>query len=430
MGPLEVDEAEAEYIVVDRSELSTSETNGIVLDGSAQAGVRALSVVNAAGGMVANGINLSSVRSGALSANALNLNQRNQVVQKVAAHDADSGEESGPARGGSIVANESKASLTESASISLNESAQADARALSLVNSADATVANGLNVWDGDLENVSFAGTTGIDQANDLLQEYASASSELSDYRRGGESLYDVQSAADSRAEPDYIKAGFKLEVLDPADPDKKLGSYSEGLIVPASAIPSSKVPGASGIVAGFAGEADVEYGGGSVHARLASDGEFHYSNLAKTDASATDFLGFGAVNGSTELGVGLDARFAPTLEIHAELPKLRIQADGAICLANGGECKAGILERQIGSLSIERAEAEHVVIDRSELSTSEDYSISLNNSAQANVRALTVVNAAGGLVSNGVNLSNVRGSALSAPALNVVQRNVVTQQR
>ena len=430
LGNLHVDKAEAEYVAIDRSRLTASETNSIVLDGSAQAGARALTLVNAAGGLVANGINLSSVRSEALSANALNLKQRNHVVQKVAAHDADLEKESRPARGGSIVANEATASLIRSASVSLDESAQAGARALSLVNSADALVATGLNVWDGDLANVSFGGTPGIDQRNDLHQEFAPVSGQLATYRRGAESLRDVQSVADSRAVPQYIKVGFKLEVLDPANSGEKLGSYSEGLIAPASAIPTSKVPGAYGIVAGFAGEADVQYGGGSADARLENETGFHYSNLAKTEISAGDFLGFGKIEGKAEFGVGLDAEFAPTLVIHADLPELRIQADGAICYANGGECKAGVLERQIGPLNVKSAEAEHVVVDRSELNASTNYSISLNNSAQANARALTIVNAAGGLVGNGINVSNVQGSALSAPALNVLQRNVVIQRR
>jgi hypothetical protein len=428
LGAVQIDSAEAEFIAVDRSSVNSSVNNGVALGGSAQTGARALALVNAAGGLVANGINVSSARSAALSVKALSQAQTNTLVQQVGA-DVDSEDELTLVRGGSIVANESQASLMASASVSLDGSAQAGARAVSLVNSADALVANGLNVWDANFQEVSFGSPTGIDQGNYLVQEYAKVSSTLSSFQRDAESLRDAHVIADSRTMPKYIKAGFKITVLDPADPSKKLGSYSEGLIVPASAIPTSKVPGSAGVVAGFAGGADVQYGGGTVDVRLQSDSNFHYDNHAHASSSMGDFLGFGSATGTADFGVGLDAGFSPTLVVHADLPELRIQADGGICFAKGGSCDAVVLEREIGALSVERAVAEHVVLDRSQLSTSQNQSISLDNSAQANVRALTIVNAAGGLVSNGVNVSNVRGSVFSGPALNLNQRNVVIQR-
>ncbi len=119
---------------------------------------------------------------------------------------------------------------------------------------------------------------------------------------------------------------------------------------------------------------------------------------------------------------------FVPTLHFDAEFSTLNIEAEGALCWANGGTCSSGILEEYRGELQICDAEAEHIVVDSSTLDVSESYSVTLGASAQANARAMAIVNAAGGLVANSINVSSFNGNALSSPAINLVQRNVVNQ--
>ena len=68
--------------------------------------------------------------------------------------------------------------------------------------------------------------------------------------------------------------------------------------------------------------------------------------------------------------------------------------------------------------------------MDRAVLDATESYRIALDNGAQANARAMAIVNAAGGLVGNGINVSNLRGAKLDTSSVNVVQRNVIVQGR
>ena len=58
-SPFEIEDAQAEYIVVDDSKIDVETNYGITLAGSAQSNLRALNAVNAAGSAVANGVNIS-----------------------------------------------------------------------------------------------------------------------------------------------------------------------------------------------------------------------------------------------------------------------------------------------------------------------------------------------------------------------------------
>ena len=198
---------------------------------------------------------------------------------------------------------------------------------------------------------------------------------------------------------------------------------------VPADAIPTSKIPGGGGVV-GLAGEVDFRFGGGSVDVLLEDDGDFHFDNHLNTEIESGDFLGFASTKGVIDLTAEVNANFGTDLVIHAEVPELTIHADGAICYAKAGVCSSGVLKRELGVLEVDFAEAEYVVLDRSELTTSEHYEISLANNAQFDARALTLVNAVGGMVANGINVSSLQASAISASSLNVIQRNVVIQRR
>lgn len=63
----ELQDAQAEYIVVDESEIDVSTAYLVSLSGGAQSGLRALNAVNGAGSAVANGVNVATFRSGTLN---------------------------------------------------------------------------------------------------------------------------------------------------------------------------------------------------------------------------------------------------------------------------------------------------------------------------------------------------------------------------
>lgn len=77
----ELKDAQAEYIVVDESEIDVSATYLVNLSGGAQSALRAMNVVNASGSAVANGVNVAAQRSGTLSFTGphYNLTQTNVI---------------------------------------------------------------------------------------------------------------------------------------------------------------------------------------------------------------------------------------------------------------------------------------------------------------------------------------------------------------
>lgn len=66
----ELNDAQAEYIVVDESEIDVVASYLVSLSGSAQSGVRAMNAVNAAGSAVANGVNVARIGAGNLAADS------------------------------------------------------------------------------------------------------------------------------------------------------------------------------------------------------------------------------------------------------------------------------------------------------------------------------------------------------------------------
>ncbi len=74
--------AQAEYIVIDESEIDVTANYLVALSGGAQSGVRAMNVVNAAGSAVANAVNVAVVGGGVIAAVSpvYNLVQRNVIV--------------------------------------------------------------------------------------------------------------------------------------------------------------------------------------------------------------------------------------------------------------------------------------------------------------------------------------------------------------
>ena len=421
-GDLRIAHGAAEYIVVDRSMLNVMSNYSVALSDEAQADAQALVIVNAAGGHIANGLNVSRLVANNLTAQP-NFAQSNVVVQGVAPlGQLQTYPEFEMASGGSIVAGGSGAVLDRNAVVNLSNNAQDGARALLIVNSADAAVGHGINVWHGDFIAAGLGHAINLAQTNQVHQYAMPTTARLYGYDRGPGYVRDTSVVADSRAEIQYIRAGFKIDIPD-------IASYYEGLVAPASAIPTSKVPGARGIVTGFAGTADVTYGGGSVDVLFGIDGHLGYQNLLTTTASAGDFLGFGTTEGYAEFGIDeFTVNFAPTFFFTADLPTLQIMADGALCWANGGTCTAGIREEQQGELSICTADAENIVVDQAVLEVTESYSIALDNGAQANAQALAIVNAAGGLVANGINVASLNGTTLDTSSVNLVQRNVIVQ--
>jgi len=77
-SPFRLQDAEAEYIVVDESQLVVTSTYGVTLSNGAQKDARAINLVNASGSTVANGVNISRTPN---QVGTINLSQLNTIIQ-------------------------------------------------------------------------------------------------------------------------------------------------------------------------------------------------------------------------------------------------------------------------------------------------------------------------------------------------------------
>lgn len=152
-----------------------------------------------------------------------------------------------------------------------------------------------------------------------------------------------------------------------------------------------------------------------------------------------------------TETWVGIDnVGFKNTDTISAgfkadlnwNLPKLDLSFDGGICYVEMGSCSAKgsrdsssasetdkqetFTQTSLGPVSMGDAKAQYIVVDGSKLTAESAYTVFLNGTSEANAKALNLVNAAGSLISNAVNVAR---TPTVGPLLNLSQRNLIVQQ-
>jgi hypothetical protein len=72
------------------------------------------------------------------------------------------------------------------------------------------------------------------------------------------------------------------------------------------------------------------------------------------------------------------------------------------------------------GAVAFDSASAQNIAVDGSTISNTTDYSVSLAGSAEENASALNLVNAAGGMVANAINVSRTTNMN-SAPTISQV---------
>jgi hypothetical protein len=83
------------------------------------------------------------------------------------------------------------------------------------------------------------------------------------------------------------------------------------------------------------------------------------------------------------------------------------------------------IVDNVQGAVTLADADATNIAVDGSTINSTTNYSVTLAGSAEANAKALNIVNAAGGMVANGVNIAH--SSNMNAiPTLN--QTNSIAQ--
>jgi len=79
------------------------------------------------------------------------------------------------------------------------------------------------------------------------------------------------------------------------------------------------------------------------------------------------------------------------------------------------------------GAVAVDSISGKNIAVDGSTVTATNNYSVNLSGSAMQNARAINIVNAAGGMVANGVNVART-ANMNSAPTINQV--NTVSQVR
>jgi len=77
------------------------------------------------------------------------------------------------------------------------------------------------------------------------------------------------------------------------------------------------------------------------------------------------------------------------------------------------------------GAVTLDDASATNIAVDGSTISTTNNYSVTLAGSAESNAKALNIVNSAGGMVANGLNIAHSSGMN---PIPSLTQVNSISQ--
>ena len=358
--------------------------------------------------------------------------------------------------GGTVVANDSSASVVRGAMVDLTGNAGQDARALNVGNAADSAVANAVNIWDGRLEGQD--GETGLDvsQSNSVEQSDARAAS-IWGYGRDASSIETSNATTDtsSTGSSELITntmvdtlqtvggGGLSIGGSDGQGSDDVGGSGGTG--ANSLAVPEAEVQVGKGVALG--GTVDFSVGPATIDVGIDVGASMTNStrNITKFDSGQVDVAGAAAKgpSGSNEFHNDFEMGGDVSVDFALQTPEINMDVAGSGCFVMVGKCAADATEtavwadtasstddhyvEQRGALDLGAVAAEYIVVDASTLTLEAQYSVALSGEAQHGARALNLTNAAGSLVSNAVNVSR---TPTVGPALALSQQNSVVQHR
>jgi len=298
--------------------------------------------------------------------------------------------------GGAIVGNSSTANLTTSGDVTISDGVQQGARAVNLVNSAESGMANGVNVWDGSLDSQTTSMQLDVQQSNSVVQDQSRMAS-LPTYNRP--------------------EANISHSVTQTSE------TTHEGSVDTLQKVLGQEIKAGMGV--SIAGQLDANLTGGQIDVSNSISGSFDGEIGGNIDGIFTDI--------STKLDTHIEA--GTEQHISWTLPDLVLSVKGAGCYVEIGTCdsKGGYKDTTTETtithspFTLENAKAENIVVDGSTLDANNSYKVVLSGSAQGNVQAVNLANAAGSVVANAVNVSR---TPTVGPNLNLGQLNTIVQRR
>ena len=340
-------------------------------------------------------------------------------LDRITAGDSDAGSSSQDL-GGAIVAAGSQATIKNSGGVTLEDAAQNGAQALNLVNASQSRVANGVNVWDGQLQTPTGTTTFTVNQNNQVFQQGFATYADLSGYARTDSNVWTSGSSSESS------KSASSDSFTNNSMVDTKQSINSSGSLSTGN---TASAPGGSTALQvgqGISGTGKLNIGvdAGSVNVGISAG--------INVTGDVTNL--FGSAGGSATATFNAGAQFV--------LPKLNLSFDGGICYVEMGSCSAvgsrnssSTLESNkqetysqtvLAPISIDDAKAQYIVVDGSQLTAENDYTVLMNGTSEANAKALNLVNAAGSLITNAVNVAR---TPTVGPTINLNQTNLIVQQ-
>lgn len=355
--------------------------------------------------------------------------------------------------GGAVVGNSSTASIHSVGSVSVEGEAQSNAQSLNLVNSSESTVANGLNIWDGQiLGGATFEADNAdsnfmVNQTNEINQEQRRSAAVPEYARPEANTIEQLErtGSASTQVNLDQTDTVTDLVTSDYTQSTTSNGTVDTIIVLQAGPDTEASVHGGKGL--SVAGQLEAEFDAGEIEVGLSIG-----SGIAvNADAGAIDV----GVNAETEVAV----------YGRIELPEFSVDVSGAGCAVMQGSCTSSgsttettidvtdnstashVVSTEQGNseytesaiteyrspFSLHNAQAEYIVVDDSSIDVSSEFSLVLSGSAQSNARAVNIVNSSGSAVANGVNISRTNAGDVSVQGGNIItltQNNVISHSR
>lgn len=369
---------------------------------------------------------------------------------------AGSSENSGS--GGAIIGNSSEATINQTGGVTLSDEAQMGAKGLNMVNSAESTVANGVNVWDIKGSEVSpDSGKMKVVQTNIINQEQRRSAS-MPNYSRPEADTMIVVDRSGSESHNDSLDRNNNIVDYQALTSDKTTKSTAwvdttikGGANVGDDTQPRGNIDTNVGKGGAGAGVVDLNVDGGEAHIGLAVAGPVtaHPDVVTPLSGDTSDSYGGMDVDGAD---LSLYGRLI--------LPDVTMEINGAGCGVAMGSCGAGgettesttnttdnsVMDNEkvssVGDsqftdnssesyrspFELSNAQAEYIVVDDSSLAVNTTFNLTLTGSAQSNASGMNIVNATGSAVADGVNVA--RTSILAGGAMALTQSNVISHSR
>ncbi|HKU27548.1 MAG TPA: hypothetical protein VJQ54_18900, partial [Candidatus Sulfotelmatobacter sp.] len=222
---------------------------------------------------------------------------------------------------GTIVAGNASATQSTKGDVSLSDGAEAETKALNLVNAADSAVGNGVNVWDGQMKDQSAATVLKVDQNNLITQNGSRSPAVLGSYTRdANETLNKTENKTwDKSSSESTSDSTMHLNTTSTSD-----AITTNSTVDTKSEILGASLQGGKGIAG--TGKLNVALDGGKADFKLTGD-------------AASVLSG--------------------EIDLNLVLPKIGVNFDGSLCVVNGGSCTAAGTEQRSDSTKLEDASSD-----------------------------------------------------------------------